>query len=603
MALQVWLPLIKDTNNYGSSSTSGSLTHSSISYADGKLGKAIRIANYITTTATYPGIVDKTVWSICCWLKLSSSDTFTNYTDFFTIGMNNDGQTGGGFRIEHTSAAGGIQIPVPKLTTIGNTNSWYTVYSNGTCCKDQWAHFAIVCNGTNYYIYLNGALTSTVAISNFTTTTSKLTGTVILGMSGSYCWLNDLRIYDHALSLKEVKEINKGLVAHYPLNNRGFGFINPNLIKNTANGTNWSYSTFNKQEKTFTRSTTATTESYIMGRTDLNNTKTYTMSAEIMTNGQVNSVELFAYDNTIKDIKNKNVGAPTTWTKVFLTFTPSSSYDWTNCVIRFDNNGSKTSGTEAILYVKNIKVEEGSSVTPWCPHTADPEYGYMGYNSTREVDISGYGNHGTFSSNAPVMSNDSPKYDCCMQFNGTNNFITCGRGGMVTDSITISMWCYASDWGNHSGSIKMISCTESGGWNIYSRSDNKINFDIGTGTSSNTYKSVTSASAITGSGWHMFTTTYDGLSIKIYIDGVLNNTATPYSTKTPIFYNSNNAIFLAAEAGPNITTPTGEYFNGKISDVRIYSTALSADDIKELYQIPASIDNTGTIYSLDFNEN
>ena len=150
--------------------------------------------------------------------------------------------------------------------------------------------------------------------------------------------------------------------------------INPNLIKNSINGSGWSYSSFNSTEKIFARSTTATSESFVSCRADLVGGQSYTMSAYIKTNGMVNSVELFAYDSTVKDIISKNVGAPTDWTLVFLNFTPSASYNWTNCNIRFDNNGSKTSGTEAILWVKYPKVEVGNFVTPWVPHTTDPEY-------------------------------------------------------------------------------------------------------------------------------------------------------------------------------------------------------------------------------------
>jgi hypothetical protein len=148
----------------------------------------------------------------------------------------------------------------------------------------------------------------------------------------------------------------------------------------------------------------------------------------------------------------------------------------------------------------------------------------------------------------------------------------------------------------------MISCTEGGGWNIES-SSGKFYCYMGTGASSNTYKNVASSQTMASlSGWNMFTLTYDGFNFKLYINSALSNTTAAYTTKTPIYYNPNNGIFIGAEASNNTTSPAGSYFNGKISDVRIYATALSADDIAELYQVPISIDNTGKVHTLDYTE-
>lgn len=51
------------------------------------------------------------------------------------------------------------------------------------------------------------------------------------------------------------------------------------------------------------------------------------------------------------------------------------------------------------------------------------------------------------------------------------------------------------------------------------------------------------------------------------------------------------------------STASDSWFLGNIDDVRIYATALSANDIKELYEVKGSIDNNGNILSNSFIEN
>jgi len=63
-------------------------------------------------------------------------------------------------------------------------------------------------------------------------------------------------------------------------------------------------------------------------------------------------------------------------------------------------------------------------------------------------------------------------------------------------------------------------------------------------------------------------------------------------------YNNSTDLFLAAECAP---TPT-VFCNCKLNDVRVYATALSAEDIKQLYNLGAKVDNTNKYHSFEFVE-
>ena len=158
-----------------------------------------------------------------------------------------------------------------------------------------------------------------------------------------------------------------------------------NIIPGTGTGEGWGYETFNKDNREFTKGTTGTHETFIMSPEsfDLEKGKQYALSFDAKQNGYVSSAEVFilprTYATTGIALNGAGFSISTTYEHKLIVFTPPSSVtSLENCFIRFDNNGSKTSGTKAILYIKNIKLEVGNKPTDWSPAPED-------YSTTTEM--------------------------------------------------------------------------------------------------------------------------------------------------------------------------------------------------------------------------
>ena len=139
------------------------------------------------------------------------------------------------------------------------------------------------------------------------------------------------------------------------------------------------------------------------------------------------------------------------------------------------------------------------------------------------------------------------------------------------------------NWANYGNdNMRIISCTEGGGWNIEALNGN-IQFAIyDSGVGYKTKQANKSWSSLS-SGWHMFTLTFDGEYGRGYVDGVLQITTDKFSSGK-IGYNSSNTIFVGAEAGSSATTPVGQYFKGKIKGLTIQNRCLSSTNISQLYR-------------------
>ena len=582
MALQVWLPLNGDINNQGLASVS--ITNSSATFnAGGIIGKCLFLNNTGYLMGSPSPLSNNTdSWTFTCWMRPATV------------------HNGCLLSCRNGTATTGITIFYYSSKFLIDDGARWDITPNTTLTANKWYHICVVRkNGVGKYLYINGILDSsttttgtqsTVNASYFAIGNSQNAATTVSGNQFNG-YLNDIRIYDHALSAREIKEISKGLVLHYPLSRGGFGC--DNLIDQLYSGGRTTLS-----GRTITALISQNQDAYF-----------YFSCPEALTAGQNYTLSLDCSGFTSSDnylvwgviaqqggknitIKNGHCSA---------TFSPDSDIAADTKIIIDDIDRSHSGLTD--LTITNIKLEKGSVATPWIPNSSDSLYSAMGLNSTTEYDVSGYGYNGV--RNNITYSPDAPRYNVSYVLNGSNSYIRITSGNWKingAEAMTISEWAYADNWSNQS-STRLWSCTESGGWNTEAGGTGKLRIPINVYTnadkSSHGYINNGSGNSVAGfvvsglsSGWHMFTVVYTTSGVTTYIDGVLKDSKS--YTSYGLYYHTSNALILGAEAGSG-TSPTTPYFNGKLSDFRLYYTALSADDVLELYNTPFTLSNNGTL--------
>ena len=197
-------------------------------------------------------------------------------------------------------------------------------------------------------------------------------------------------------------------------------------------------------------------------------------------------------------------------------------------------------------------------------------------DSTTEYDCSGFCNNGTRTGTFDWTSNTA-KYAVSTKFNGTDNAIqTPSLPTMITDkNYTIAVWIYKTVIG--SKGYQTIYGGPSG-FEIEARngSANETKF-----VPWNWGKPMASYEL---NEWNHCVFVHSDADCKIYLNGEYIATGTAKAS------NPTGNYFVGAW-----NTATQQNFDGLMSDFRIYATALSADDVKSLYQNCATIDPDGTI--------
>jgi hypothetical protein len=181
------------------------------------------------------------------------------------------------------------------------------------------------------------------------------------------------------------------------------------------------------------------------------------------------------------------------------------------------------------------------------------------------------------------------KYNGGLKFDGTNDYAEAGNESLfdITSQITVSAWIKVSAFNK---SFQAIVTKGDSAWRIQRYSNtNKIEFAC-SGLAVNQYGNIWSNTGIISNQWHHVAGVYNGSAIRIYIDGVLDN-----SINTAGNINTNNYKVMIGENAQ----VSGRYWNGYIDDVQIYNRAL---DTTEIGTIKSGSTLSGLVCHWNFDE-
>ena len=211
----------------------------------------------------------------------------------------------------------------------------------------------------------------------------------------------------------------------------------------------------------------------------------------------------------------------------------------------------------------------------------------MGYNNNIEYDCSGFKNNGTKSGNI-TWDIDSPRYTTSYKFNTGSDYIKTNFSETM-DELSISFWVKPS--------------SSNGGYSIICSNYNSPSGGLWLATNCEgcsvwayrgAYMSV--SGSLTNNVWHHCVYTFKNGVSKWYVDG-------EEKTLTQNTYTGTTMPVTDLTIGNSYTgTSWNTKRYGNLSDFRLYCTALSAEDIAELYHSAAIVDNTGKSYAYEYFE-
>ncbi|MEE9327091.1 MAG: heparin lyase I family protein [Cocleimonas sp.] len=175
-----------------------------------------------------------------------------------------------------------------------------------------------------------------------------------------------------------------------------------------------------------------------------------------------------------------------------------------------------------------------------------------------------------------------------LHFDGTNQYVDAGSFDVTGQAMTISAWIKADNFTTNDARIisKAIGVLEQDHyWMLSTIESNgsKLRFRLKTDDQTTTTTTLIGTKNIPVGKWVHVAAVYDGTKMKLFVDGQENGSVNKTGTV------STNP-FIGIHIGDNPATGNRN-FSGAIDDLRVYSHALSANDLNELLTVVNSSTN------------
>ena len=452
--LCLWLPFTDGTTkNQGLINDEFITSIDPIFSNDGKLGKCLEQGQFDMSATMTSKILNNQALTICFWIYVNAEEGSKGGTIFGNINTN----------VEFNNRKFSIfQYPTCNdlhlswMNDAANAFMMTPIYK-GVLPSYQWTHVTITYHNPTMTVYINGIKKYTYSSVSNSSSFEYQTRVV---WQNAYRKLNDFRIYNECLSPRQVKEISKGLVCHYPMGNVDGKIGGRNLLVKTNQGkTKWtnahadgSYSCesadwngINAVKMSCATPTTSWRMFVFNGLLEnfdkLEPSTIYTLSYDVIGNINVGFSNLWDSDAThsIMASTQETVIKKTYGFHYIVNITLKDALNKSKQVVYFTNR-LKTG--ESVI-IANLKLEKGNKATAYTPCPTDDPVMY----DNMIYDTSGYCNNGSVTdSTCPTWSSDTPRYKGSYVFNGNNQYLKFQNP--ITSSstdFTISCWVKFDD--------------------------------------------------------------------------------------------------------------------------------------------------------------